>query len=276
MNLTTSLWTNPMEQGRWNLEKESQLKNTLMMCGLCVTYAKNNGAHITMHCDSSAAKHLENFGYDDIVVDLDNLEIKKSSSTVMWAAGKFVALDSEPLGTIHIDNDVYLKSEKCIQNMEFSGYDFIIQNIENCSYDELEIFKNLIPTVDMDVKHACCVGIVGFNNRKLRDDYVSHYNYYKDNLEIDKNGNNHLNADLILEQVYLYNRMIKDGYTCKMLIGDIRKNTLNQIQQKSYEMKFEHMLGPAKYTPFILKRSYKELKEINPKIYQYIDDLKLT
>lgn len=271
MNLTTTLWTTPLNNNRWDMKAKDALRNNLMMCALNVSYAKESSAHITMHCNEEAYQYLEKFGYDDVFIDLNDLNIKKTSSTVMWAAGKFISLSKEPIGTIHIDNDVFIKSPKCIEAMKFDDYDFICQNIEVCNYAEKEIFRELIPTVNMDVDYACCVGIVGFNNKELRDNYVNHYMYYVDNLQYDKKDDNKVNADLILEQIYLYNQL--DKYSCKFLIGDARVDNMHQMQKKAVDIKFEHILGPSKYIPYVLNKMYNELNKRNPKLYNLITNI---
>jgi hypothetical protein len=39
-------------------------------------------------------------------------------------------MKDEPLGTIHIDGDVFLKNPELKNILEFSNYDCIVQNIE--------------------------------------------------------------------------------------------------------------------------------------------------
>ncbi|MCH5167508.1 MAG: hypothetical protein J1F35_06385 [Erysipelotrichales bacterium] len=270
MNLTATFWTKPMIDGRW--EVKDQIKHTLLLCALSSIYAKRSGAHITIHCDSKVYNHLKKMKYDEVYCDLDDLKIEKSDSTLMWAAGKFITLKNEPLKTIHIDNDVFIKKPECLEQMKFDGYDFICQHIEKSEYKEQSLLKDHIQTVDMNSKFACCVGILGFNNQELLDKYIEHYEYYRKNLNYDIKGNKFLNADLILEQSYMYDRMI-EGYKCKTLIGDIRTDHITKIQYNSSNIGYEHLIGNSKYMPYIIKRLKKELKKLDLELFNYIETL---
>ena len=124
MRLTHSFWSKHSLENRWGI-KNSFFSNIWIAALSCI-YAKNSGNYITMHCDSYSYKYLKHFPYDEIYVDLDCLNNIKSRSTVFWAAGKSIALEKEPLGTIHIDLDVFIKSDKCVKELNFNNYNLII------------------------------------------------------------------------------------------------------------------------------------------------------
>lgn len=274
IRLTTSLWTTPMFEGRWNIDSLNQFKNTLLMCALCVTYAKKNGAHITMHTDDKGYEILSKFGYDEIFSDLNELDNTiKTSSTVMWAGGKIIALENEPLGTIHIDNDVFITKSECIENMiERNTGDFIFQHVETTNYKEQKIFKDIITNTHINKDYACCVGIIGFNSEEARKIYIDNYRYWFNNLEFDKNGDNNINADLIVEQLFLYNMMDDMGFIGNDLIGDLRVETVFSVQRKSSQIGYKHYIGRVKHDPSVINMFRKDLKRLNPNLLEIIDN----
>lgn len=273
INLTTSLWTEPMSHNRWDNDKKFQLKNTLLMCALCVTYAKKIGAHITMHTDNFGYEFLSKFGYDEVYKDLDMLNKRiKTNPTVLWAGGKAIALEVEPLGTIHIDNDVFLTKMECIDALSFDNYDFIFQHIEEADYKEKQIFKDIITNFDLNKNFACCVGIIGFNSENAKRIYLDNYNYWFNHIEYVKE-NNFINADLLLEQIFLYNMMEDMGYKGKSLIGDLRTEHTWDIAKKSQSIGYEHVIGRAKFSPFILSKLSKRLQKLNSELYTLIESL---
>lgn len=273
MNLTTSLWTSPMNYNRWDLDKQYQYKNTMLMCALCITYAKLHGAHITMHTDSYGAETLSKFGYDKIFVDLDVLNDSiKTNPTILWAAGKSIALESEPLGTIHIDNDVFILKDNCLEEMNFDNYDFIFQHIEHGEYKEKQIFKDILKDINLSHEFACCVGIIGFNSKSAKRQYLDNYNYWFNNLQYSKTSN-FTNIDLVLEQTYLYNMMEDMGYRGKSLLGDLRSEQFWQLSNKALNIGYEHVIGPTKFDEYILSKLNKRLKRLNPELYEIIQSL---
>ena len=273
VNLTTSLWTEPMFHNRWNKDKNFQLKNTLLMCALCVTYAKQIGAHITMHTDKFGYEYLSKFGYDEVYEDLDILNERiKTNPTVLWAGGKSIALENEPLGTIHIDNDVFLTKIDCLNTLKFTNYYFIFQHVEYANYKEKIIFKDIITNFNLNKDFACCVGIIGFNSENAKRIYLDNYNYWFNNIEYTKEDN-FINADLLLEQIFLYDMMEDMGYNGKSLIGDLRIESTWDIAKRSQTIGYEHVIGRSKFSPFILSKLFKRLQKLNPELYKIIESL---
>ena len=269
-NLTHSWWSVPMLNDRWNID--DQIKKTMFINALSVVYAKLSGAHITCHCDSYMYEYLKELPYDAIFVDLDDLKDKiKCDPTFMWAAGKFVALDKEPLGTIHIDFDVFIKSPLCLEAMDFEGADFIFSHVEEAAYEEQKSLVNVLPTINMNTNYACNVGIIGFNNENAKRDYINNYNSYLFECDYKVGDDKDINADLILEQIYLYEMM--NEYSSKTLIGDQRVNSIYECQSKAIEIGFEHLLGRSKYSPYLMRKTKEKLKELAPDIYNKVENM---
>lgn len=261
-----------MRNERW-FKSTEQIEMSLYMYALSVVYAKKHNLRITCHCDSFIYPYLKVLPYDEIYVDLDDLESKMAGDPVfMWAAGKAVALENEPLGTIHIDGDVFIKGEKCVKELNFDDYDMICSHIEESEYKEQKYLADYIPTVNMDYEFAANVGVIGFNNEEARKNYITHYNYYRDNLVFDTKGDKNASADLILEQLYLY--QLSKKYSLKSLIGSQEKDSTIDIQNRCTEMGFEHLIGRVKFTPIIFKMVKKNLEALDKDLFNKLQEFK--
>lgn len=270
VRLTHSWWSVPMLDKRWNVE--DQIEKSMYINALSVAYAKSSGAYITCHCDSYMYEYLKELPYDEIFVDLDDLKDKiKCDSTFMWAAGKFVALENEPIGTIHIDFDVFIKSPKCLENMCFDGADFIFSHIENANYHEQHSLRDVLTGINMEPNFACNVGIIGFNNENAKRDYINNYNSYLYSIDYKVGNDKDINADLILEQLYLYNML--NEYTGRTLVGDQRCDQTISMQKRSIDIGFEHLLGRSKYSPYLMNKTKNTLKTLFPDIYAKVENM---
>jgi hypothetical protein len=159
-------------------------------------YAKKSGFSINLHTDSKGYEYLKMCPYDNIYVDLDDIDLPAKK---LYAAVKFKVMEKYPVGVIHIDGDVLLKNSNLIELLKFNEYDCIVQSVEappiygwgwdqtasvwdNCEYPEWANRK-------CKIMYNC--GVVGFNNKELKDEYFNTYwNMYKQYLEkgIDKDS----------------------------------------------------------------------------------------
>lgn len=271
VRLCHTWWSLPMRQGRWN--KPHQIEDSIYITALSVAYAKLNGAKIVCYCDSYIKPYLEKLGYDELFVELDGIENEmnpaRKDTVLMWAAGKFYALAKEPIGSVQIDFDVFLKKPESIEALDFHNYDILYSHIEPAiDYQERLILRDYIPTIDCNNEFAANVGVLGFNNQDAKDQYLNHYLYYYRSLDFDNNGDKDINADLLLEQIYLLQML--ESYTSVNLIGDQRVNSVYDLQKNAMTIGYVHLFGRTKYTPYIINRVKKKLQEIAPEVYDEI------
>jgi hypothetical protein len=92
---------------------------------LSTIYIKNNGGNIKLYTDSKF-KEFIHAPYSAILLDLEDLKI----NPLIWAWPKFIVLEKESLGTIHIDGDVFIKTPKCLDNLTFDESDCLVQGVE--------------------------------------------------------------------------------------------------------------------------------------------------
>lgn len=158
---------------------------------LSCLYANESGIDLTLHTDSKFAEFIY-APYKNIKITMDNVpDIHK----LIWAYSKFISLDKEPLGTIHIDGDVFLKDKSIINQLDFSEYDCMVQSLEvdgrvpiwpyQYTYKAVKhleypnFIENKVPEISINN------GVLGINNEKLwtlyRDTYWEMINKFTQN-----------------------------------------------------------------------------------------------
>lgn len=221
-------------------------------------YAKKSGFSINLHTDKRGYEYLKCCPYTNIYCDLEDVDLP---SPKLYAAVKFKVMEKYPLGTIHIDGDVFLKNPNLNDLLNFDNYDVIIQSLEqpplygfewkqsasvwdNCTYPE---WANR----NCEKMYNC--GVIGINNEDLRNEYYNTYwNMYNQFLEkgIDKPSV----PDLIIEQQFLLDLCENKNYKVKFLIDG------NQPSKSANAIGYQHIIGVAK------KKEYMQILSMIKKL----------
>lgn len=252
-----SVWAEPMFSDRWGVT--NQLYHNLWMFALSVALVKKEGHYIVLHTDSKGKDLFGFLPYDEIHVTLDSLE----SSPLFWASGKMLAQQNEPLGSIHIDGDVFLTKPGLFDFMRPSRKDFIVQHLEHfdpesplarpytLAIDALTpVLSKVSIDFDLSLTNSFNCGLVKFNNSQLRDDYLFGYWSFLKAALADADvvgvlsGNKDIIPDLVLEQLWLYSLASRGGYKHSCFKSE-------DLLSKG----FIHMVGKSKYSNnFMVKR----------------------
>lgn len=107
MRLCHSFSTRPLGVEAYNTAALRRLIGNVWYFALSVAYAKRSGAYIVLHTDSFGKAMLGHLPYDEIHLTLDDMPADISPR--FWAAGKIFAQEAEPIGSLHIDGDVFIK-----------------------------------------------------------------------------------------------------------------------------------------------------------------------
>jgi hypothetical protein len=252
-------------------EKCSEDKFKIQMCYFILSclYAKENGFYIVLHCDNKTADFLSIAPYDEIITDLEGIKWPANDKIFAW--GKFEAMKNEPLGAIHIDGDVFLKSPKLKELLKFDKYDCIVQNLEipgvyygvsnHYQWDyNSQCFKDCI--YPLWAKRECrsmynC-GIIGFNNQDLKDEYFKTYHNMVN--QYNNTGINIISVpDLIIEQQFLKDLTDYKKYKVKTLLNH------KDVYSHADDIGYQHVLGQIK--PKVLDKVLLLIKKHNIEIY---------
>jgi hypothetical protein len=103
LRLCHSYWTAPSERQRWGIE--NQIVSNVCLAAVSVAFAKKIGATIALHTDLNGKEFLGWLPYNELHLSLE----QHNFHSAFWASGKILAQEREPLGSIHIDLDVFIK-----------------------------------------------------------------------------------------------------------------------------------------------------------------------
>lgn len=217
MRLFHSLWTKPALDKRW--DQSGQLEANIWLYTLSVIFAKKQGLEIVLHTDTLGKQLLSHLPYNAIYTTLD--KISSNIPTMIWAYGKFMALKEEPLGSIHIDGDVMLTTKECVEALK-GNYDLIVQNKEGVYPHVLEKVSpyGFTPRGFFSTNYAYNCGVVGFNNAKLKQQYLDFY--FKE-------------TSLVVKNSILRKKMSEDKYLCVDL--PLEQWSLSVLADKKYKVK---------------------------------------
>lgn len=272
MRFVHSLSTRPFGIQLYNTNTLERIACNIYYYSLSLAYLKRLNQEVVLYTDTLGAALLGHLPYDEIHITLDDMP--DGLSPRFWAAGKIYALAQEPLGSIHIDGDVFIKSSKIIDMIENSEYDLITQNYEGPAWvggysiefpyfkGEEEFCKQYGLT--FDVKEGFNTGLVGFRNQELKDKFIKGYkeiSLYHSKLKYDKLLNDtHRTPDLVVEQAYI--SQISKGYKVKQLLKPKGEETIREICNS---IGYQHVATVGKLC--CLDKCIQMLKQISPNIY---------
>lgn len=263
MKIFHSFWTKP---------NKHHLLDILWFYGLSLAYLKRLGVDVNLHTDSKGEQLLKNLPYSNIYLTLNN--IPEDFPSICWAGGKFFAAQAEELGNIHIDGDVFIKKEECL-NRFYTDKDVLVQSTEDSfgRNPEMDHITNIFKNIGIDVRcpRSCGLncGVIGFNNQELKEKYIKGYfdNVQKLKTYLTSEAPiNFCTPDLVLEQRYLF-ELTKDNYSYQCVCEGFNYDDINNNAKK---LGYLHLLTNRKYNH---TEQIKEwLKKLNPDIYNQIQE----
>lgn len=289
MRFVHTFWSKPAVGNRWEINKYKQLISNIWYYSTSVAYLKRLGQYIELHTDDFGKKCLDHIPYDNIYTTLNS--IPKNINPIMWAYGKFWGCKDLDLGYIHIDGDVFIKSQKTLNAIGYEhevlvqGHEFITEKDYNkCIYADTEqVLKNITYPVwsKRKCQNAYNVGILQFNNQKLKDKYFNTYFDYADKICSNKQiisaceKNRYIAPDLILEQQWLYEicnylnikpKILLNGIVCGDEGGYFGQNI--SFMKSACDIDYQHIIGSAKYHNNTITKCKLVLKNLNQDLFE--------
>ena len=272
-----SFWSKPMAEKRWDVQLRPQLVSNVWLYSLSAVFAKLIGAEIVLHTDTTGKNLLGFIPYDHVYLTLDPHDYDHE----FWASGKIIAQEAEPLGSIHIDGDVFIKSKHTINLDHFSRSDVIVQSRETAAgwYEpaidgvravlaqrDPELFR----VFDPGRWDAYNCGVVGFNSRELKDAYITGYKRMYGLLMIGKPFHNTWCPDLAIEQAWLHRIASLHDSRVYCLLGQ-DNNT-----EDAKRIRLTHLIGKSKYDTGILEQVKSILRQLAPGVADACTDKEKT
>ena len=263
-----SLWTAPMQSDKRKLEVAA------LTYALSVAYLKRLGCSINLHTDSLGKKLLEDIGYDHIYLTVE--EIPNNISPKIFAYPKSIALKKEPIGTVHIDGDVFIKTEECLNRIFNHDCECVVQSCETHlpwvlgakSFMMPFLNENLLSTKkkikieDYDYN----TGVIGFFNEELKNLFISNYQELAKKLSkyeylyLVNNENGKFDCpDFVFEQQLISYLTRNRNVRCVLPVDSIPY--MSERNELAKQIGYTHLLGPTKYDEDVIDKGKGRLEE---------------
>lgn len=273
-----SLWTSPIASDKYKLEANAYI------FALSLAYLKKLGCTVNLHTDTLGSKLLGGIGYDNIYLTAD--EIPSDISPKIFAYIKSMALQREPVGTVHIDGDVLIKKQECLDIIFNHNCDCVFQSCEVVipwytnarSYMIPFLSEHLLSTGKKLYIHEYDfnAGVIGYFNSDLKDLYTQNYqnlalalSKYKYLYLIDSNDSVLNTPDFTLEQQLMVNITETSKIRFVLPIDGIDFNKRNSIAK---EIGYAHLLSAAKYQSDNIEKVKNRLKEIDSDCFYKVSE----
>ncbi len=287
MKLIHSIWTKPAIEKRWQIT--GQLMSNLWLYAYSVMYAKRITDKITLHADSYGAEIFGELGYDDVKITLDVL---KDEPSRFWSRGKMIAIDNEPIGSIHIDGDVFIKSPKMLEVMDFRNYDLIVQCEERLGifmqhyHDTIHHYPKALKDIpegfNTTLQHSLNCGVLGFNNQEVKDNYLRGYFSIVDQLKNDYEFMRELSLNpkfepnIVIEQYFLAGYVDKFDVKYKNVLpltsdATDEIGTVREMNFIANEIGYAHAWGDTKYQ--LIDEIKRRIHHQNKKLFNKVESL---
>ena len=262
-----SYWSVPAFCERWNIDKITQTITNMWYFALSVEYLKNLGQRIDLHTDEFGKDLLDHIPYDNIYLTLES--IPKWMDPSIWACGKMYALKQVPIGTTHIDGDVFFKKAMCLSKLNQQA-DVITQCYENTSgapaYTSAMSSLQHLEFPNWATKtfgKSCNTGVLCFKNEYLKNDFLDAYFAMAEKISNDSKCKNKFSIDksiapdIIIEQKFLYELSSNQHYKMGVILDN---------KSEAIDIGYQHVIGVHKYPQ--LNSAKEVLKKLNYDLFK--------
>lgn len=274
-----SLWTGPM------ISDKNKLEVNIYIFSLSLTYLKKLGCTVNLHTDILGEKLLKGIGYDNIYLTAE--ELPNEINPKIFAYIKSMALQREPLGTVHIDGDVFIKTEECLDRIFNHDCDCVFQSCETYQPWVTSSRSFMIPFLSEHFlstgrrfniyEYDFNVGVIGFFNEALKNLYIQNYqdlalslSKYKYLYLVNSEDGHFSIPDLVLEQQLIVN--LTECGKVRFVLPVDSMGYIKDRNQIAKEIGYSHLLGSSKYRKDIVEKIKNKLKEIDSDCFYKVSE----
>lgn len=282
MRITHSLWTKPMLHNRWFVE--NQLEPSIWLYALSFLYAKEVADKVILHADDLGMKYLDAIPYDEVYPTLNQISDVHQK---WWAMGKVIALENEPINSVHIDGDVFLRNPKLIrEKFMMQGFDMVCQMVErghlfSGGYEpQLDYFDHALRNVEVRgygwCDYALNCGVLGFRKKSLKNEFIKNVK-----VMIAESSKDHsimflldgqYEPNIIVEQYMLAGLAELTRSKIQFILDPVEVDQQQSLNQVANELGYIHAWGKTKYQKHIVEIVKEIVKKKSPETYRNIEE----
>lgn len=265
------------------VEDKNWLAVNACLYGLSAILCKRHGYSIKLYCDDLFYKYIKGTGIEDLYDTIDfSINDYPLPPKDIYADTKFRVMQNEPIGTIHLDGDVFLFKKSILDTIMDSNFDVLVQHKESkknctCTFWK-ESTLSLKDCAKPEWANPVCnamynCGVICIKNEKLKQEYFDAYwkMYNEYSVHGSKNPNLIRVPDIIIEQQYLTDLCESHDYIVKTILPE------THVHEYAQSIGYSHLIGNGKMHHFykVLKVIYKYDKEIYYKLKSKFYDIKI-
>lgn len=269
MRFIHSFSTRPLSVDLYGYDALRRMAGNIWYFALSVAYLRRLGVKAVLHTDTLGAALLGHLPYDEVRLTLDDMPA--SIHPRFWAAGKVWALMAEPVGAIHIDGDVFIKSDKVLRHIDSQRWDFLAQHFESSEWYEKEnvVFDMDLPFIERQGirphdNGAYNTGVIAFGSEELRDSYCRAYRLCAAHFSAVArgvlDGDNMLTPDVIIEQRHAFQICKRCNARVSLILP-----SASSLKEQANAIGYQHVLTGRKFDD--LDRCKATLERIDKDIY---------
>lgn len=262
MRLISSYDSAPIENNRWN--NGDKFLDTVYMTALSLLYASKYYS-VTFYTNEKMANLLNH-----LPIEIKIFKRKFDYSVKdTWVESKFYALSEQSAPFVHIDTDVFLYKDVF---SKIEDYEVITERMETKSdfhphyLKQIEFFTKHIVDKNMlwhsSLSHSLNCGTLGFNNLKIKDEFVENYFKLKSSFNTKVNLYRnfcgiHSEPCIIMEQYNLFGILNHFNIEIKTVLKEFERE---KQSKEAINLGYTHLSGNVKYDPNIVSRIHTRFK----------------
>lgn len=242
------------------------------MTAASILYSCNWFTDVELYVDAIGYEYLYGLPCTVTKVDFD-------VDQELWMKPKIYAVARQDVPFVHLDTDVFIKKKI---DFDFEGVLVERKDLNYYNYKELisffDQFNDQIPFWNPTLDYAWSCGVVGFNDLKLRDDYINNFKVLENIMkrqykkyEVFRNDQDqqgwYVEPGLLLEQYNLTSLLFEKDIKPTVLIPE---NSTDEQSDYANDIGYTHLLGASKYHVHNTDKIKNILKQRFPKFYKEI------
>ncbi len=257
----------PIINNRWDMG--DKLKETIYMTALSVLYSHMWYNEIELYVDEIGFEFL-------YMLPCAVTKVQNNNNVELWMKSKINAMELQTKPFVHIDTDIFIKKK-----IDFSFDDVIVERKED-TYEshykkQVEFFNKYTKKLSYwhpNLGYSYNCGVFGFNDLKLRDEFIkSYYDLEKIYLENKKNFS-------VLKQEGYEICILIEQYALASLLNHKNKNPSILLQginiteqgKRADSIGYSHFFGMKKYEKYVVDEIELRLSKLFPYWYEQIKD----
>ena len=255
----------PLLNNRWQVG--NKLKETIYMTALSILYSHLWYKDIELYADETVYKFL-------YMLPCKVTKVSNKKNKELWMKSKIHAIEKQTKPFVHLDTDVFIKNK-----INFN-FETVMLERKECGYEmhykrQIDFFSQYtkqLPYWHSNLGHAYGCGILGFNDLKLRDNFVNAYYdleqiYVAHREEFAPLKQQGFEPCIVIEQYNLAAILNYYNITPTLLL---KGQNITEHGKYANELGYSHLFGLKKYKKDITDEIEYRLFKIFPYWYDQI------